>query len=138
MQYGVINFKVREGPFGLHEVTGYRTKGGPYFLAECPDRTYKPGDVVHIGPFRFRYVAFAVQYLADILVLDNPLALPRVWRYWTKQYARNAYHRLILTLYVWGLAEHHRAAVPSWRDVPFLRRVAAVDWWPNGHAWEGV
>ncbi len=116
----------REGPYGVREVTDWQLDGpGPFFLAELSKR-HSYGDVVHVGPFRFRWVNYSVSYLADVLVLDNAWALPRLAAYWIKQHARWVYWRLILTLHVWGLADRHRGYEPSWRDVPFLRRLARV------------
>jgi hypothetical protein len=91
------------------------------------------GSRVYIGPYRFRYIGYCVAHLADLLVIDNPWGRWSLFTWHARNLLRLILTRLILTLYVWGLAEYHLADRDvTWRAVPALRRLASVNWrsWP--------
>lgn len=137
---GWIEETCRELPFGACSYTRRLSGPGPYYLAEVRGER-SPGDVVTIGPWRFRYVDYSIRNLADVLLLDTPPNRLRHGWYLCMRRLRDVLSRVVLTLYVWGLADFQRYAEPSLRDVPALRplldaRSSPHPWWPEGHAWQ--
>ena len=83
----------------------------------------QPGQLCQVGPFRLRVIESNVPFAAFVCRLDGWRARAE-WRgYRVLRGARWFYVRLILTAYVWGLADRHEAYPVTWRDVRFLNRL---------------
>lgn len=83
------------------------------------------GATVQIGPFLVRVLDYEV--LMDRMLVSRERGLKTDLRYLWHRAARGfdlIYHRSILTLAVWGLAEYQHYRVLSWRDVHALKRLA--------------
>lgn len=83
----------------------------------------KDGDKLTIGPYHFRVIGEDIIGDSYLCVLDRPVNWLTIGWYRTRQVARGVYIRLIVTAWIWGLAERDHNALPSWRDVYILNRL---------------
>lgn len=82
----------------------------------------KIGDVLHIGQFRLRVVDHYPPWRGLIVVRDDWRGGMHYLVYRALYRFDGIYRRLILTLYVWELADYHEAAVPSLNDIHLVKR----------------
>lgn len=129
MDNGMIECTRLFNPY-THELesVSYKWKNGPMCristeLAE--DLGYKWGDrYVTIGPYRIRVVSHEVPYgIIRGVRVGWPLwwAVPIIFG--STRLLRLVYHRAIITLAVWNLAQVDRNVIPSWRNVRVVRRI---------------
>ena len=89
----------------------------------------RPGDKFEFGPFKLRVLESDSFWRWDVItaIRDRGIVtdLRCSWHRFGKL-ADIAYRRLVITLAVWRLAERNEGAIPTWRDVHALRRLA--DW----------
>lgn len=130
-KHGVIEITRRENPTGHLERFDYAWKGGP--LTYIPDhmRHEFPSlgePLLQVDPYRLRRVEDEMNWMrGDWLYVreDSPGWWMRIALHRLSAWAGIFYCRIILTLAVWNLADHHPAFVPSWRDVHALKWLAA-------------
>lgn len=80
-------------------------------------------EFITLGKYRLRRLE-RVPWLDGVLfVRDDHYRIWWTLRYHVARLATLIYYRSIATLVVWGLAEHHLGAYPSWKDVYVLRRL---------------
>jgi hypothetical protein len=84
----------------------------------------RPGDRFEFGPFKLR-VLKEPEWTAITAIRERGLItdLRLLWHRFGKL-LDIAYRRFIVTLAVWRLAERNEGAIPTWRDVHALRRLA--------------
>lgn len=121
------------GPFGGRRCS-YALQGGPLYrvrdrLLPAVARRYDIGDRLSVGPFRFIVLDFDFCCGAYTVTLDGRRGrlLYRLHR--LTQGLEVVHHRAVLILYVLGLAEWHEMEMPTWRNVPALRRLATWTTW---------
>jgi hypothetical protein len=126
MNLGHIVETRHEGPLGSRWYS-YRLEGGPYYgitrrvLCHISPAHTNVGDVVTVGPFRFRLVEYAPWIGGYYCVLDGSAGTLRYWWHRHLRWPGEVYRRAILTLHVWGLAGWNETSIPTWRDVHALR-----------------
>lgn len=110
------------------ESVSYKWKNGPICritteLAE--DLGYKWGDrYVTIGPYRIRVIDHEAPYgVIKGVRVDWPLWWVVPIAFGSTRLLRLAYHRTIITLAVWNLAQVDLGVMPSWCDIRVVRRI---------------
>lgn len=88
-------------------IEGNMIKAGPYIL-DIVDMYYGPSSVLVIRRNGFRTRIFPIQY-----------KLKKLWL--------QIYHRLILTAWVWELADHEPGMIPGWQDLKFIKWLKSND-----------
>ncbi len=132
--YGNINVRTHLNNGQLVSLS-YTLEGGPLFRISRPlldDGDPARGFVVsedyntvRMGGLRFTRLVWDDSQLVGIYYLENPYGVfvSKLWKLsqWVERIYKSFYHRLILTLGVWNLAESNPATVPSWRDIKVFR-----------------
>lgn len=79
-------------------------------------------DKIKIGPYPLLRVSENLAEGYVLYVRADKLGAMRVVFYRLTRWLDIIYRRMIITLAVWGLAEYHEAAVPTWRDIKIGKR----------------
>ncbi|KPK86876.1 MAG: hypothetical protein AMJ81_00185 [Phycisphaerae bacterium SM23_33] len=139
---GLIEVEAHYDALGGVERYGYKWTGGD--IARFSERLLldaakvcqarydefpcQPGDRFEFGPFKLR-VLEPDSWQYDVIVAIRDRGFVTDLRYLWHRFGKLldvAYRRAVVTLAVWRLAEQHEGALPTWRDVKALRRLA--DW----------
>ncbi len=81
------------------------------------------GDVLRVGPYRVKVFECRVMWTYDYRgELYGWGSSARYWLYRATRWMDGVYRRIILTAYVWGLADCEAGYIPSWRDLKVFRR----------------
>lgn len=133
---GDIHVTVTRNQFGSIDNYDFEWRGGPIcritdimldeILAQGQQESFVKTGRLWIGPYRLREIEDADRYMygARTFCRDDRLIfrlIPIAFR--VSELARIAYHRLIVTLAIWGFAEYHQAVVPSWREVYLVQKI---------------
>ena len=123
-KYGNIHFTKITSPLGMTERIEYEWVGGNViringdFLNELDYGKLRIGDVIKIGPYRLRCIELNPwSDFAEFMRADNPWSLFRIWFRTIHGFIEMIYHRIIITLAVWRLADYQQYKEPSWRDI---------------------
>lgn len=124
----------------LHPITGdpldfdYKWIGPPKTLVQYTGwigathhipQDLHPGQTLTFGPYRLRVIDNDYMRGSYVCYRDGARAWVALYQTTLARHARYAYHRLIATAGVWGLATWHTGTIPTWRDGHLLRRFAA-------------
>lgn len=88
----------------------------------------RPGSVFYLGSLRLRIVDVG-QEIGVYVSLDGWRARLYSLAYHALDLVNLVYHRLILTAWVWGLADIEPGTVPEWRDLHIVKWVKRVAKW---------
>ena len=89
-------------------------------------RVQPKGKVLTVGPYRLRILANRPEWGGHLVMRDGHKAKIIEWLYRITRWQRWLSIRLILTLYVWGLAQWHEGMAVHWGQV---NAVAAIQGW---------
>lgn len=92
-------------------------------IVSQPSRHTFTGAIIEIGQFRLRVIDYDVSSRQMLCVNDNWRGTLRYYAGSTSRLVDGFYRRLILTLYVWGLADLPEWKPPSWRDIKFIKYI---------------
>lgn len=80
------------------------------------------GQVLRIGAYRVRILEKRWEYRIYVAVRENWLGIPRLYGHKLGQRADDLYRRIILTMFVWGLADRdYQGYTPTWRDIKLVK-----------------
>jgi hypothetical protein len=85
----------------------------------------EPGDQFEYGPFKLRTLEYF--FYSDTILAVRDRGFITDLRYLWYRFGRLfdiAYHRIIVTLAVWNLADREAGIIPTWRNIHALRRLA--------------
>ena len=104
----------------------YELTGGPYFriginfIATDKSAKYEKG-VLTLGPYQFIEIDEPMWGMDKIFILTSRANKFRVVTHRFKKWCEKIYRRLIYTAHIWELAEIPPGAVPSYRDLYFVK-----------------
>jgi len=121
----------------------YKWEGGPIvafsygLLRQLPDIIRRDGNFINVGPFHLRVIEDNIDEPYDDPIFGQAVCIregPHAWTLafyikWLNFWA-GFWHRIVVTLAVWGLADYHDATIPHLGDihlVQWLRRFAKDD-----------
>jgi hypothetical protein len=80
------------------------------------------GQVIRIGAYRVRVLQIELGWRTVLGVRENWLGVPRLYGHKLAQFIDGVYRRIILTMFVWGLAERgYQGYIPTWRDIKLVK-----------------
>lgn len=111
--------------FNSVETFTYEWRGAPVTViyAKYLDLDIKPdAKIIELGPFRMKVLEFYPESFGFKCVrMDYPFWHVISFAHKYSRLLRVMYARFILTLVVWGFADHHPGFVPSYRDIYLAR-----------------
>lgn len=129
-QFGMITIHNEVSPLGKVATTYVwkgpskfraRVHGEPDIFFDALDANKKDGRFT-IGPYRVIVLDVEPAYgYVDVIRQDDPFWLLVYWAHRSSRALRIIEGRIILTLAVWNLAEHHSFTVPAWSDVYLVK-----------------
>lgn len=130
-EWGMISVKRVPMPFDTFREEyywngkGYKTRISSAFVEDSPD-VILSSRRLKIGPFSLRVLEFDPSTMSYLCVRDSLPGRFAEVKYHARYLSQNIYYRLILTAYVWGLAQRSEGTLPSWKDIYILRKLFRV------------
>lgn len=126
---GHLNGTVFNNPLGYRELITWDWEGPPETLVawEILDNIgiSDKAESIDIGGYRLALIERYPERMQNHYIRkDYPFWWMHVLSAKLARPLSLAFHRLILTLVVWNLADHNPYTVPSWKDIKIVKRLS--------------
>lgn len=123
-----IRVTLRAGALGVESKTYEWIGDSPYAYIDRRDISIdnEHAGVFTVGPFRLILIQYEYHRDAWLCVRSDRLGVLRVYLYRSTRLLDLFYRRSIMTMAVWGLADHHFSRVPSYKDIHVVQRISEI------------
>lgn len=133
--HGYIISHVNRNDIGMEAIT-HQWIGGPTasfslrLLRDLPEfyrNLPAEGDGFVVGPYRLKIIEFDRTFdIAECVRMDYPFWRLHVFVHLYSRYVRIVKSKVILSLYIWGLADYRAGCIPSFMDIHAVRYMAGL------------